>query len=356
MRKYWYKTSILCMILSAFTACSDDDVIDDPEPEETVAVGAYVINTGNWGANNGSIQWLDIEAATISSDLYAAANGKGIGDAQDLCVYGSKIYIACSTSAKIEIVNRSDFSIAQTLNLANDAGEAIQPRYLTAYQGNVYYTAYDGTVSKIDTTSLSVTASIEVGSYPEALSATNGKLYVNISGYGSENKIAVVDVASFTKTKDLEVVLNPYDVNFVGDDGYVYFVSCGDYGTTTPSTLQRIDPSTDAVTSLFSASKAAVKDGKIYYIYADYYSADPGVIGVYDIEAGTSSELLSYSSFQNPQFIAVDPSEGMDYLYIGDSPYSSLNDLYVYTTTGIETNKFETGYYTTNMRFVNNND
>lgn len=354
MKFIWNKTAVwMFAALGMLTACSDDDNGGGEEDNGTVVTttdGVYVINTGNWGMNNGTVQWYDPETKVASSDLYEAANGKGIGDVQDLIVYGTKVYITCSTSAKIEIVNQKDFTIAQTINLANSSGEAIEPRYLTAADGYVYFSAYDGTVSKIDTTSLSITKTIEVGAYPEALTTANGKLYVNISGYGSGSTVAVVDLESFTKSNELNVVLDPYDTSFTADDGLVYIISVGDYGKSTHATLQCINPDTDTVTEICNASKAAIKDNKVYYIYSEYYSSTPGVIGVYDMDTQTSTEFVSFSDFANPNFIAVDPVSGD--VYIGDYSYTSLNDVYVYSSDGTLKDSFESGYYTTNVRFV----
>lgn len=241
MKKYWYKTAMLVMALGVFTACSDDDGPKIPEGPIAPVNGAYVINTGNWNENNGTIQWYDRDLKTVSADLFAAANGAGIGDAQDLCVYGTKIYITCSSSAKIEIVDRKDFKRIKTLNLTNESGQPIQPRYMTAATGNIYFTAYDGTVSQIDTTSLSITQKIEVGgSHPEALTSANGKLYINLSNYdmdGTGKYVAVVNLANFTKIKDIEVLLNPYDICTTGEDGKVYFISCGDFGGNPAQTI-----------------------------------------------------------------------------------------------------------------------
>lgn len=350
MRKFWMRTVMIMTTVGALTACSDDD---EPEVEPTVVTtteGVYVINTGDWGMNNGTVQWYDPETQTVSTDLFAAANGKGIGDVQDLIVYGNKVYIACTSSAKIEIVSRSDFSIIKTLNLANSEGEAIEPRYLAAADGAVYFTAYDGTVSRVDTTSLSITGSVNVGDHPEALTVANGKLYVNISGYGAENKIAVVNLSTFTKTKDIEVVINPYEVCFTADDGYVYFVSAGNYRDI-DYTLQRLDPQTDAVTELFPAVKAAVKDDKIYYIYTKYNAEEQNKVAVYDMTTGTHSEFVPISTFGGtPQFIAVDPVSG--HVYIGDYAYGVTNDVFVFDSTGAQIDSFESGNYTNNVRFV----
>lgn len=353
MKKYWYKTAMLVMALGAFTACSDDDGPKIPEGPIAPVNGAYVINTGNSGANNGTIQWYDRDQKTVSADLFAAANGAGIGDAQDLCIYGSKIYITCTNSAKIEVVNRADFTRIQTLKLSNGE-QSISPRYMTATGGNVYFTAYDGTVSRLDTTSLSITGKIEIGDHLEALTSANGKLYVNLSNYNSDGTgkyVAVVDIATFKKTKNLNVLLNPYDVCTTGEDGKVYFISCGDFSGNPAQTLQCIDPQTDQVTEICPASKMAMKDNKIYIIYAEYYEdAAPKSISVYDMNTKQTTQFANYSDFSNPGNIVVDPATG-DIIII-DQPFSVLNDIYVYGSDGVLKKKLETGYYTTNMRFV----
>lgn len=354
MKKNWYKMAVMAMALGVFTACSDDDGPTIPEGPIAPTNGAYVVNTGNHKANNATIQWYDREKNTVSTDLFAAANGEGIGDAQDLCVYGSKVYITCSSSAKIEVVDRRDFKRIQKISLVNEGGQAIEPRYMTATGGNVYFTAYDGTVSRLDTTNLSITGKIELGSHPEALSHANGKLYVNRSNYdqdGTGKYVAVIDLTTFTKTKDIEVLLNPFDTNFIGKDGKVYFISNGDFGKTIPSTLQCIDPATDEVTEICQASYVVMDGTKLYLLYGDYYtSADAKQISVYDMNTQETTEFAKYSDFSNPGGIAVDPTTG-DVIII-DQPFSSLNDIYVYNSNGTLKKKLETGYYTTAIHFV----
>lgn len=63
MKKNWYKITLMTVALGAFTACSDDDnnIPDPPVIIPTETVGAYILNTGNWGGNDASIQYMDIE-------------------------------------------------------------------------------------------------------------------------------------------------------------------------------------------------------------------------------------------------------------------------------------------------------
>ena len=81
-------------------------------PSKVVDLGdgsAYVINEGTWGSNNASLSRVDLATGAISNGVFAAANGRGLGDvAQDVVLYGGKAYVAVSFSNTIEVVNPAD--------------------------------------------------------------------------------------------------------------------------------------------------------------------------------------------------------------------------------------------------------
>ena len=374
MKKIWLKLTTLCICLPlavGLASCEGEDGPDtygpdgpDPEPQPTETTGAYIINTGNWGANDGSLQWYDFTTGEVSSDLYAAQNGQGIGDLQDLCVYGSKLYAISATSSKVEILERSG-KLVKSLPMTTDAGQPMEPRYATAGEGCVFFTAYDGTVSRLDTLTQEITGTVEVGNYPEALAYANGKLFVNISGLsgdefgGNGNLVAVVDAKTMTKLRDITVLQNPYIQSLTGADGYVYVVSNGNYAGSeyipedqwVYQTLQRIDPSTYEVEELCHASYIANAGDKMYILYSEYYLPETRRCYVYDLVNGTETDLpIAVDSFTSPGFIQVDPLS--EDIYIGDSPYSALSTVYVYDKDGQPKTSFETGMYTTNIRFV----
>lgn len=176
MKLNWCKLAIMALALGVFTACSEDDEPNGEGPgtetgggddttggsgdntggEPVVSLGAYVLNTGNWGGNDAGIQFLDFQTGELSEDLYAAANGEGLGDlGQDLCVYGSKIYVTVSGSSKVVIMDRK-CKVLKSIPVATEDGTPVEPRYMAACEGKVYFTAYDGTVSRIDTTSMAI--------------------------------------------------------------------------------------------------------------------------------------------------------------------------------------------------------
>lgn len=353
MKKYWYKTAVMMLAAGMFVACSDDDDPAPAPPADTSSTDAYIVNTGNWGTNDGSIQGYNIATGTVSEDLFKAANGRGIGDAQDLCIYGSKLYVTCTTSSKIEVLDKA-CKIIKTIPLTNEENQPLSPRFMTAHDGNIYFTAYDGTVSRLDTISLAVTNKVEVGPNPEALTYANGKLYVNLSDYfgTGTGSVAVVDVKSFTKTKELETVPNPYDESFTAKNGKVYFTSApyAESASSYSHTLQCIDPQTDVVTELCQASKIAINGDKIYLILSDFRDAENNSISVYNMNTQEVKKFIDFSDIEDPSFIDVDPASGD--VYIGNRSNSSLNDIYVYGSDGTFKKSFETGAYTTRIRFV----
>ena len=388
MKMKWCKWAIMALALGCFTACSEDDdtVGDGGKPgEETggngggangsdstavpspvVALGAYVLNTGNWGENDASIQYLDFQTGKLSEDLYAAANGEGLGDlGQDLCVYGSKIYVTVSGSSKVVIMDRK-CKVLKSIPVATEDGTPVEPRYMAACEGKVYFTAYDGTVSRIDTTSMAIDGKlnlIDAGAqtgydHPEAITSANGKLYVNISGYSKGKWLAVVDAASFTKLKDIEVMLNPYTQCITAEDGYVYFVSNGNYAgspSLTPDqyiygTMQRLDPETDQVEQVCRATYIANAGEKMYILYSEYYMPEVARAYVRDLKTGDEQEFMDMADLQSANGLAVDPASGD--VYVFDVPYSAASDVHVYGADGTYKRTFEAGMSTSKMVFV----
>lgn len=365
MRKKWFKAVLMTVAVCCFTACdetSGDNGKTDDNSASPSTTGAYIINTGDWNANNGSIMWYDKTENTVSPDIYMTENDKGIGDVQDLCVYGSKIYVTSSTSSKLVILNRQGKEL-KSIPLTNESGQPTSPRYITSAEGHVFFTSYDGTVSRIDTTSMEIDMKVNVGNYPEGLTYANGKLYICLSDYnmdGTGKYIAVVDVANFTKIKDIEVLLNPYNQIITGTDNKVYFVSNGNYAGADwleekdyiYQTLQCIDPVSDEVTSLCNATYITNFGNKMYILYSEYYLPESKRAFVYDLNTKEESDFIDINTLPNPQFIVADPSTG--YLYIGNTYYDgSYSDIYVYNGEGEKINELEAGYYTTNLRFVN---
>jgi hypothetical protein len=75
--------------------------------------GMYILNNGNMDANNANLAFYNFQSKTVEYDIYAAQNGRIMGDtAQDLLVYGSKVYVAMSGSDLIYVLDQQGKEIA----------------------------------------------------------------------------------------------------------------------------------------------------------------------------------------------------------------------------------------------------
>ncbi len=320
MKKNLLALGVILMSALTFTACSDDNEFTYTQPAVS-NTDVYVACAGNWHANDGTVGILDYNresrptAPYIYSDAYRTQNGSGIGDAQDLIVFGTKL-----------------------------------PRYLATDGNYVYFSAYNGKVYKMNPNNAQkpLVDSVEVGDHPEALSVANGKLYANISGYGNGNTVAVVDCNSFKKTKTLTVGKNPYNQSIaVGND--VYFVSMFNNDD---ALVQKINAKNDEVKKLFKASSIAysAKKNALVCLYATYYDTNKRFF-IYDLATGKETDL-DMTGLKNPSQVNVDRYGN---IYVIDTPsYTAPSEVFYYSPEGkLIQGKIVVGYSAQNVRFAN---
>lgn len=349
MKKNLLALGVILMSALTFTACSDDNDFTYTQP--TVSnTDVYVACAGNWNQNDGTVGILDYNSESrptapyIYSDAYRTQNGNGIGDAQDLIVFGTKLVVTCTTSSKVEVLDRMGKK-EQTIKLHNAS-----PRYLATDGNYVYFSAYNGKVYKMNpnNTQKPLVDSVEVGDHPEALSVANGKLYANISGYGNGNTVAVVDCNSFKKTKTLTVGKNPYNQSIaVGND--IYFVSMFNNDD---ALVQKINAKNDEVKKLFKASSIAysAKKNALVCLYATYYDTNKRFF-IYDLATGKETDL-DMAGLKNPSQVNVDRYGN---IYVIDTPsYTAPSEVFYYSPEGkLIQGKIVVGYSAQNVRFAN---
>ena len=96
MKKNLLALGVILMSALTFTACSDDNDFTYTQPAVS-NTDVYVACAGNWNANDGTVGILDYNSESrptapyIYSDAYRTQNGIGIGDAQDLIVFGTSL-------------------------------------------------------------------------------------------------------------------------------------------------------------------------------------------------------------------------------------------------------------------------
>ncbi len=316
MKTNWklWAAALSCVALVA--ACDDEELTTTPPPDFIYpATGAYVLNQGSYGLVDGTISFLDLTTGNLGSgDLFASANqGRSMGDTpQDIVVYGSHIYIAVYGSGLVWVLDRGTRTIETSITVD-------QPRDLVAEGGKVYVSNYNGYVSRIDTTSLSVEARCQVGVYPEQMAVRDGYLYVaNSYGLTSDargNCLSKVRLSDFEMETQVNVGLNP--VKLISDGRGNLFVSVpGDYSGAPQ--IKKVDKD-DKVTYVTDGLLAATYSNRLYVIntvYDSNYTVSRNDVTCFDTDSG---DTVSVAPFEvpadcNPQSFTVDLATGQFYV------------------------------------------
>ena len=261
-------------ILFIITACSDEPLfhINDSSEIDLKEQGIYVLCEGLFNQNNSSLAYYDYN--TKAKNIFYSTNGRKLGDtANDILLYGSKLYIAVSVSDYIEVINSTNGKSIKMIPFGND-NHSSQPRAIAAHQDKIYVCCYDGTVCRIDTTTLTIEKRIEVGRNPDGIVATDGKLYISNSGgldfNNPDNSISIIDIASFTETGRIEVHPNPGSI-VADENGQLFVLSRGKYNHNSNSynpILQQIDTESNTIVrTIQTDANNLATDGKNLYLY-----------------------------------------------------------------------------------------
>jgi YVTN family beta-propeller protein len=350
-----YKAYLRIVTLSTYGQSSFSVAIEDVY---TKIGGFYILNSGNWEANNASLSYYDYTTGELSTEVYKKANGKGLGDgAEQLLVYGSKMYITVSGSNRLVVLDRD----AKEIKSITPAGEPMNPRCMIADNGKVYISYYYGhSVAILDTASLEIEKEVKVGRYPEQLAIANGKIYVANSGgldynEGYAKTVSVIDQGTLTVDKEIEVIVNPTQLA-ADSQGDIYVISMGNYGDI-KNTLQRIDGQSGKVTVIDNATSMRLVDDELYTLFGQWGESKI----TFKKYNALTEEVISDNFIQdadaispnNSPVLAVNPVSKQ--LLILEAPYGATGSLYMFTPDGkLEGKAIDTGGYASKwVTFIN---
>jgi YVTN family beta-propeller protein len=301
----------------------------------------YMLSEGLFNMNNSTLGCVDFESRTIEYDFFSLINNRGLGDtANDMKLYGSKLWIVVNVSSQVEVVDAQSGISMRRISVSNENAEARQPRYITFYKNKAYICSFDGTVARIDTSSLAIEAVTTCGRNPDGIAVANGKLYVANSGGldmpNYDNTVSVIDLNTFTEIKKIKVELNPYKME-ADSQGDVYLISRGNNGSIKASFI-RIDSKTDKVAETFSNLPAVnfTIRNDIAYLYNYDFMTDKYWIKTFDCktEQIISDNFISDATIlERPFGIYVHPTNGNVYLTDARS-YTVKGDLFCFDKIG----------------------
>jgi YVTN family beta-propeller protein len=344
----------LLMVITILASCKKNDAVKEiPEIPPAERKGLYVLSEGLMHLNNSTLTYYDYETKTLIGDQFLAVNKRGLGDsANDLKIYGSKMYIVVNVSSTLEIVNpKTGVSIKKIDLKDNQVGR--QPRYVVFDKNKAFISSFDGTVAVLDTASLAIEKYIKVGRNPEQMAISNGKLYVANSGgldYPNyDNTVSVIDLNSLTVVKTIAVVENPRGV--VADQyGDVYVFSTGNYDDV-KSSLATIDSKTDVVkTQVDFAGGSTAINGDYLYI-----TASGGKVKIFNVKTEKIEKenfITDGTQISIPYGVTVDELTGE--VFVMDAlDYFSNGEVFCFDKDGKKKYSFKAGLLPNNIVFIN---
>ena len=363
----------LMLAVLSFAACEEEEVTtgggggdeitngggetggNPAEPGEPVSSGVLIVNQGNEASNpEGDFTTVDYaNGYAATTGRFWAVNGRSLGMTPNRsCIHGGKIYTAVTTSNIIEVCRKSDFQSVTKIALAGNETLS-QPRDVVGLDGYVYVSLYSGHVCKIDTTDFSIVGTVAVGLYPEDMAIANGRLYVPNSNYGAGTTVSEIDLASFTKTRDITVPVNPVKME-TDASGNVYLLCSGEYESVPPysqvgAAVWRLDLSGGNHVKVADATLMDIPAGtNTLYVVNSPYGATSVTYASVDLTQSTYTPVSLSLSADSPAGIAADPVNGNIVLTSynlegGWASYNTPGYANIYDAAGTLLRKVETG-------------
>ena len=344
-----------CIIAGAMAiiACSDDDEPKKEQPKVDVANGVFILNEGSYFDKvDGSLDYLDYATGKVTRAIFKNKNGRALGGTpNNAIICGSKMYIATADENRVEVINAQTAEAYSPISITT-------PRELCTDGTSVYVTSYNGTVARIDTTTLTIVAqSANIGDNLEGITSRGGYLYVcnawkNLGGYNYEyhTNLVKLQATDLKKVKDITVAANPNQL--LCDGTNIYLASWGNYADVS-ATVQKIEAN-DQVTRLTNGRQMALNaKAQLLYIVSTSYDANWNEVNnynVYDLKTGEEHSFVAGTEVFSPAAIGVDPVVGdvfiTSYSKNPDSGYASYtSDGYVvrYSANGSFLGKYVCG-------------
>ena len=221
------RLAIFSILVIGLQACTDEPPITPSiDPNLTFDKGIFIINEGNFGVGNASIDFYQRDSNRLIKNVFETVNGRPLGDvAQAMTIFKNKGYIVLNGSAKVEVIDAKTFKSEASINGFSS------PRCFVGVDENRGFVAdwISNTVKEINLKTNAILASIAVGEGPEALLLVDSFLYVaNSGGFINDSTVSVININTNQIVK--QIVVGDAPIAFALDANKDLWVLCrGDY-------------------------------------------------------------------------------------------------------------------------------
>lgn len=353
MKKY-FNILFIGLLVVALWSCEKEEAQNDTPVHHPKAL---VLNEGNMGSNNASLSAIDIDNGVIDNGWFQNANNRKLGDqAQDILVYGSKVYVTVTESNTLEVIDPATGAATQK------SMGTLKPRNIAAHDGKLYITCYNPPcVVCIDTATLSIQSTCLLSDYrPEGIAIAQDKAFVagayHKNNYNLlDNRVYVINLSTFDTLPSIVAGSNNNRIEKF--DNNTILVSHGNGTSASPNGSFIVNTVTMAVTTVDCGfTKMAAYNGKIYGFDAPYGGAPTFTVVNAD---GTTEDfpfqpaLEGLEQSENPYGIQINPANGDIYITT-DGAYRVPGDVHCFRPDGTLRWKLEAGMFPSKVVFLTN--
>ncbi len=295
--------------------------------------GYWILGEGTLGNENSTLYYYDLTTQSATDRFTEANPGEAVGNtANDMKIYGSKLYVAVDQSNQVLVVDAVSGRLLERLDMGQADGSDREPRAVACAGGKAFVSLYSGEVARIDTTTFEVDYVSCHGSsrWNEGIAAVNEQVLA-VAQSREGNTVTLIDIPSFTVQGQVTVPTNPCELA-VADDGTLYAATWSIYDPNTYAelvrpALHRIDPKSGSYTTIPNVEvlRIAIHGGTLYGVNTTYAppTFDPvGSLVRVDLSTHAVEKMVENrpGSFNG---VNVNPLTGYLYVMQVDADYST---------------------------------
>jgi outer membrane protein assembly factor BamB len=320
----------VCFFILIFSGCKKPQPINYEVPTE-LHNGFLTLNEGLFQQNNSTLTWYKIDEQKVYPNFFEKKNELDLGDTgNDIKVYGDKIYIVVNNSHILHVLDKKTGKLLNQITLSNN-NSGSSPRHITFSGANAYICAFDGSIFKIDTATISIQQIVLAGTNPEDIIAYNGKLFVSNSGGLNypimDSTVSIFDIASMQEIIRVKVGKNPGEM--VLDDFGSLWVSVRGDESLNEGKLVKLNPSTNQIEASFDIDCAGITSGN-GLLYIANYNYNTQTSNVMSLNPQTN-QMVNEKFIDGSQFSTI---YGIHYIEVSGQGILLTNDAKSYINQG----------------------
>ncbi len=260
---------LLLAIIVSLSGCMKEGTLPISEIDLYGSRGVFIVNEGNYLYGNSSLSYYDIDSKQVINNIYTTANGIPLGDvAFTMTLNKGKGYIVMNNSSCIHVVDANSLLHIGTIkNLTS-------PRHVLFLEDELALVSdlYARAITLVNPETMRTTGTIETGTkslpfyqHPtEYLIKVRNEIFANAWSY--DNKILVIDSQSLLVTDSIEVGLQPLAMVKDKNDN-IWVINDGGYGSSAignePPSIMQINSKTHSVTLRINFEHTTDRAGQI---------------------------------------------------------------------------------------------